>query len=42
MAGSSSEAPRPPMTAQNTMTVVRLWVRVMANAPTAYASSPIT
>ena len=30
------------MIAQNMMTGVRLWVRVMANAPRAYASSPIT
>jgi hypothetical protein len=42
MAGSSRDAPRPPMIAQKKMTAVRLWVRVIANAPTAYASSPIT
>ena len=26
---------RPPITAQNTMTAVRLWARVIAKAPTA-------
>ena len=35
MAGSSSEAPRPPMMAQNTTMAVRLWARVMAVAPSA-------
>ena len=42
MAGSSSDAPIPPMTAQNTMIAVRLWARVIASAPTAYPSSPST
>ncbi len=35
MAGSSSDAPSPPMTAQKMMMAVRLWVSVMASAPTA-------
>ena len=35
IAGSSSEAPSPPMIAQKMMTAVRLWARVMARAPTA-------
>ena len=42
MAGSSSEAPSPPMIAQKMTIAVRLWASVMANAPTAYASSPRT
>ena len=35
MAGSSSEAPRPPMTAQKTMIAVTLCARVIAMAPIA-------
>ena len=35
IAGSSKDAPRPPITAQNTMTAVRLCARVMAIAPVA-------
>jgi hypothetical protein len=35
MAGSSSEAPSPPMIAQKMMIAVRLWASVMASAPTA-------
>jgi hypothetical protein len=35
MAGSSSEAPSPPMIAQNTMMAVRPWATVMARAPVA-------
>ena len=35
IAGSSSEAPRPPMIAQKTMIAVRLWARVIARAPIA-------
>ena len=35
IAGSSSDAPRPPMIAQNTMIAVRLWARVIARAPIA-------
>jgi hypothetical protein len=35
MAGRSSEAPRPPMIAQNTMIAVRLCARVIATAPIA-------
>src|SRR5436190_8606576 len=42
MAGSSRDAPRPPMMAQNTMTAVRLWDSAMARAPIAYASRPST
>ena len=42
IAGSSSEAPSPPMIAQKMTIAVRLWARVMANAPTAYASKPRT
>ena len=42
MAGSRSDAPSPPMIAQNTMTAVRLWASVMAIAPIAYPSSPST
>jgi hypothetical protein len=42
MAGSRSEAPRPPMIAQKTMIAVRLWARVIARAPVAYASRPNT
>ena len=42
MAGSSSEAPRPPTMAQKMMTAVRLWASVIAKAPTAYANRPIT
>ena len=34
-AGSSRDAPRPPMIAQKTMMAVRLWANVMASAPTA-------
>ena len=42
MAGSSNEAPSPPMIAQKMMIAVRLWARVMATAPMAYAVSPRT
>ena len=42
IAGSSSEAPSPPMIAQKMTIAVRLWASVMASAPTAYASSPRT
>ena len=35
MAGSSNEAPSPPMIAQKMMMAVRLWARVMASAPMA-------
>jgi hypothetical protein len=35
MAGSSSDAPSPPTTAQNTMIAVRLWANAIARAPTA-------
>ncbi len=35
MAGSSSEAPRPPTMAQKMMTGRRSWARTMAVAPTA-------
>jgi hypothetical protein len=35
MAGSSSDAPIPPTSAQNTMIAVRPWARVMARAPRA-------
>jgi hypothetical protein len=35
IAGRSNEAPSPPMIAQKMMIAVRLWARVMANAPTA-------
>jgi hypothetical protein len=35
IAGSSSEAPSPPMIAQNTMMAVRPWASVMASAPMA-------
>ena len=35
MAGSRSDAPSPPITAQKMMIVVRLWVSDMAMAPTA-------
>jgi hypothetical protein len=40
MAGSNSEAPKPPMMAQKMMTAVKLWANVMAIAPTAYPRSP--
>ena len=40
IAGSRSDAPRPPMIAQKMMTAVRLWARVIANAPIAYATRP--
>ena len=42
MAGNKRDAPRPPMIAQKMMTTVRVWVSVIARAPTAYASRPIT
>ena len=42
IAGSSSDAPRPPMIAQKMMTAVRLWASVIASAPIAYASRPST
>jgi hypothetical protein len=42
IAGSNNEAPSPPTMAQKMMTGAKLWVRVMASAPTAYASRPIT
>jgi hypothetical protein len=35
MAGSRSEAPIPPTTAQKTMIAVRPWANAMARAPTA-------
>ena len=35
IAGSSSEAPSPPMIAQKTMIAVRLWASAIASAPTA-------
>jgi hypothetical protein len=35
IAGSSSDAPIPPMTAQKMMTGTRLWASVIATAPTA-------
>ena len=35
MAGSSSEAPRPPITAQKMMIGSRPWASVIAMAPTA-------
>jgi hypothetical protein len=35
IAGSSSDAPRPPRMAQKMMIVVRLWVSDIASAPTA-------
>ena len=35
IAGSSSDAPSPPMTAQKMMIAVRPWARVIASAPTA-------
>ena len=35
IAGSSSEAPSPPTTAQKMMIAVRPWARVIARAPTA-------
>ena len=35
IAGSSSDAPSPPMTAQKMTTAVRLWASVIARAPTA-------
>ena len=42
MAGSSSEAPSPPMMAQKMMIAVRPCASVMASAPVAYASRPTT
>ena len=42
MAGSSSDAPMPPMTAQKTMTAVRFCANTIATAPTAYARRPRT
>jgi hypothetical protein len=42
MAGSSSEAPRPPMIAQKITMTVRLCATVIASAPTAYPSRPST
>ena len=42
MAGSSSDAPSPPMIAQNTMIAVTLWATVIASAPIAYPSRPST
>jgi hypothetical protein len=42
IAGRSSDAPSPPITAQNTMTAVRLWASTIASAPVAYARRPIT
>jgi hypothetical protein len=35
IAGSSSDAPSPPMTDQDTMMAVRPWATVMARAPVA-------
>ena len=35
MAGSSSDAPSPPMIAQKMMIAVRLWATVIASAPIA-------
>ena len=35
MAGSSSDAPMPPMTAQKMTMAVRFWAKTMAIAPTA-------
>ena len=35
MAGSSSDAPSPPITAQKMMIAVRPWASVIASAPTA-------
>ncbi len=35
IAGSSSDAPSPPMIAQKMMIAVRLWASVIASAPTA-------
>ena len=40
MAGSSSDAPRPPMIAQKMMIAVRLWVRVIASAPIGVPAQP--
>ena len=42
IAGSSSDAPRPPMIAQKMMIAVRLCARVIARAPVAYARRPTT
>ena len=42
MAGSSNEAPSPPMMAQKMTMAVRLCASVIASAPTAYASRPRT
>jgi hypothetical protein len=42
IAGSNSEAPIPPISAQKTMIAVRLCASVMAIAPIAYPSSPGT
>ena len=42
IAGSSSEAPSPPMIAQKMMIAVTLWARVIATAPIAYPSRPST
>ena len=42
IAGSRSDAPRPPMIAQKMMIVVRLCATVIAAAPIAYASRPST
>ncbi len=35
MAGSSSDAPKPPMIAQKMMIVIRFWASVIARAPMA-------
>ena len=40
MAGSRSDAPRPPITAQKMNTGATVWLRAIARAPMAYASSP--
>ena len=42
IAGSSSDAPSPPMIAQKMTMAVRLWASVMAAAPMAYAINPRT
>ena len=40
MAGSRSEAPSPPINAQNMRIGTMLWASVIAMAPTAYPHSP--
>ena len=42
IAGRSSEAPRPPMIAQKMMTAVMLCASIIAVAPVAYPSRPMT